>query len=79
MATLERDITGLIADKDEARRIVNEQYALMGITPGPILTAEQVQAMYMAEGFDPSDNSFSRGIIEAREEKVRGSMGTDSE
>lgn len=79
MATLERDIAHLIADKDEARRIVNEQYALMGIASGPALTAAEVRAMMIAEGINPNDNLFSRGIIEAREEKVRGNMGSTGE
>ena len=74
MAILEKSIMPQFADKAEALRIVDEQMALMGIAPGPALTAQEVRAMMIAEGVDPNDNSFSRGIIEAREEKVRGSL-----
>jgi hypothetical protein len=42
-------------------------FADMGITAKPI-GAEKLQEMLLAEGLDPNDNSFSRGIIEMREE-----------
>lgn len=39
----------------------------MGIRAKP-LGAERLQAMILAEGADPRDNSCSRGIVEMREE-----------
>jgi hypothetical protein len=39
----------------------------MGIRGEPV-GAEKVQEMIAAEGIDPNDNEFSRGIIEMREE-----------
>jgi hypothetical protein len=39
----------------------------MGITGKPV-GAEKLQEMMIAEGVNPEDNQFSRGIIEMREE-----------
>jgi hypothetical protein len=39
----------------------------MGISGAPI-SAEKLQEMMIAEGVNPEDNEFSRGIIEMREE-----------
>ncbi len=42
-------------------------FAEMGITDEPV-GPEKLREMFLAEGHDPNDNSFSRGIIEMREE-----------
>jgi len=39
----------------------------MGISGAPV-GAEKLQEMMLAEGINPEDNQFSRGIIEMREE-----------
>ena len=45
-------------------RLVNER---AGIALNPNVTAEQVQAMMLAQGIRPEDNIFSRDIICQRE------------
>ncbi len=64
-------LSSLFADKEEARRVVDEQYRKMGIVGDPDLTIEQVQAMVAADlraaGIRREDNIFSRGIIAARD------------
>lgn len=55
-------------DKEAMERILDEQYKLMGLEYDPTATAEQARKMMLAEGIDPNDNEFSRGIIEMREE-----------
>lgn len=39
----------------------------MGVSGEPV-GAEKLQEMMIAEGVNPEDNQFSRGIIEMREE-----------
>ena len=77
MATIERelqtDISSLMADKAEIRRVVEEQYQKMGLVFNPAATAERAQQMVgdclRAHGIKPEDNIFSRGIIAARDEE----------
>ena len=47
--------------------LIDEAFKKMGITGEPI-GAEKLQEMLAAEGVKPEENSFSRGIIEMREE-----------
>ncbi len=47
--------------------LIDNAFKKMGITGEPI-SAEKVQEMLAAEGIKPEENSFSRGIIEMREE-----------
>lgn len=67
MAILERDMTSLLADKSQLRRMIAEQNAKMGITSDPTATAEAAQAMSLTLGIRPEENLLSRGIIEMRE------------
>lgn len=67
MATIEREVSNLFADKDELRRLMAEQNRLMGITPDPTATAEKAQAMSLALGIRPQENLLSRGIVEMRQ------------
>ena len=71
MALLEREIKTLYADKEEMRRIVEEQYNLMGIEFDPTATAEMAQKMVgeclEVHGIRPEENIFSRGIVAARD------------
>jgi len=60
--------TALLVDREELLRIVDQQYAVLGIPPDRSATAEQSRALILADGVRPEDNVFSRGIIEAREE-----------
>ena len=74
MAVAERELAGqnltsLLADKGELRRLMAEQNSLMGITPDPTATAEQAQAMSLALGIRPEENLLSRGIVEMRDEE----------
>lgn len=62
------DLRHLFVDKKEMERILDEQYKLMGLEYDPTVTAEQGRAMMLAEGINPNDNGFSRGIIGMREE-----------
>lgn len=61
------DLRPRFVDK-KAEAILDEQYELMEQTYDPTATAEQARRMMLAEGIDPNDNEFSRGIIEMREE-----------
>lgn len=53
--------------QDEISAAAEAAFAEMGISGEPI-SAEELQAMMLADGVDPEDNQFSRGIIEMREE-----------
>ena len=72
MALLEREIKTLYADKEEMRRVVEEQYKIMGIPPERVGTIEQMQAMVAADlkaaGIRPEDCDASRAIIAARDD-----------
>ena len=72
MAILESEIESMYADKEEIRRIVNEQNRLMGFLPDPTVTVERMQACVaeslLAAGIRPEDNDASRAIIAARED-----------
>lgn len=72
MAILESEIESLYADKEEMRRIVEEQNRLMGFVPDPTVTVERMQARVaeslQAAGIRPEDNDASRAIIAARED-----------
>jgi hypothetical protein len=58
----------LFLDKEEIRRQVREVYNEIGIPDDPTATAEKSRELFLAAGFRPEDNEFSRGIIEMREE-----------
>ena len=55
------------AKNEKLTPLIDKAFEDMGITGEPI-GAEKVQEMLAAEGIKPEDNSFSRGIIEMREE-----------
>ncbi len=73
MAIAENEVASLVADKAEMRRVVDEQYRIMGVRYDPTATAELAQQLVgdclRAHGIKPEDNIFSRGIIAAREEE----------
>ncbi len=68
----EAELSALFADKDEIRRIVEEQNLLMGHVHDPTATAEEAQALVAADlrrhGIRPEDNDASCAIIAARDE-----------
>ena len=72
MAIAESEIQSLVADKDEIRRIVEEQYRLMGIPTAPSVTIEEMQATVAESlqraGIRPEDCDASRAIIAARDD-----------
>jgi len=55
------------ADTEALREWFEEWLKQLGINNVPI-GAEKLQEMALEEGIRPEDNSFSRGIIEMREE-----------
>lgn len=71
MAVVESEIASLLADKDELRRIMEEQDEMIGFVPDPTVTVERMQARVAeslrAAGIRPEDNDASRAIIAARE------------
>lgn len=71
MAVVETDLQSLLADKDEMRRIVDEQYKEMGIVGDPNVTIERVQEQVAeclrAAGIRSEDNDASSAIIAARD------------
>ena len=75
MALLERKIKTLYADKEEMRRVVEEQNRLMGFVPDLTVTVERMQARVAADlkaaGIRPEDCDASRAIIAAREGNSR--------
>jgi hypothetical protein len=58
----------LFLDKEAIHRQIKEIYREMGIPEDPTATAEKSRELFLAAGFRPEDNEFSRGIIEMREE-----------
>ena len=73
MTIAENENQPLVVDKAEMRRVVDEQYKIMGVPFDPAATAELAQQFVgerlRAHGIKPEDNIFSRGIIAAREEE----------
>lgn len=55
------------ADKEELKKWFEEWRERNGVTNKPI-GVEKLQEMLLKEGIKPEDNSFSKGIIEMREE-----------
>ena len=55
----------------KAKPLIQERWAKvmkeLGIEGKPI-PIEELHAMMLAEGINPNDNAFSRGIVEMREE-----------
>ena len=72
MAIAENEIQSLVADKAEMRRVVDEQYKIMGVHFDPAATAELAQQLVgeclRAHGIRPKDNDASRAIIAARDD-----------
>ncbi len=56
------------AENEKLRPMMDKVFKALGATLEPI-GAEKVQEMVAACGVNPEDNSFSRGIIEMREER----------
>jgi len=57
------------AHHEESVRAWDKAMAAMGISVNePPISAEALRQMMIAEGINPADNEFSRGIIEMREE-----------
>jgi DNA/RNA-binding domain of Phe-tRNA-synthetase-like protein len=57
------------AHHEESVRAWDKAMAEMGVDVSvPPIGAEALQQMLIAEGINPADNEFSRGIIEMREE-----------
>ena len=69
MEIAEHKVTPLFLDKDEIRRIVDEQNAKSGFVPDPEATPQKARAMMLAQGVRPEDRIGSLGIIEARDEE----------
>jgi len=73
MAIAEHEVTALFLNKDEIRRIVDEQNVKSGFVPDPEATTQKTQALVEAclrrAGLRPEDNIFSQGIIDARDEE----------
>ncbi|MGH9845022.1 MAG: hypothetical protein ACREEM_40420 [Blastocatellia bacterium] len=55
------------AENEKLRPLLDKVFDSLSATNKPI-GAEKVQELVAACGVDPEDNSFSRGIIEMREE-----------
>lgn len=55
------------AENESLKPLLDKAFDALGATNPPI-GAENVQQMVAACGIDPEDNSFSRGLIEMREE-----------
>ena len=72
MALAERELAPVRADKEQLRRIVEEQNKQSGFVPDPDVTIEQMQASVAASlraaGIRPEDNDASRAIVAARED-----------
>lgn len=66
MAIAERELTSLLADKDELRRLMAEQNEKMGFVRVPGATAAQARAMMIADGIRPEDNEATRELMRAR-------------
>lgn len=63
------DISRLFSDKAALQRMVEEQNAAIGLVRDPHATAEEARALILAQGVQPEDNTFSCGIIAARDEE----------
>jgi hypothetical protein len=66
-ATGDRLLREAAAQREQTVRAWDEAMAAMGISGQPI-GAKALQELLIAEGINPEDNEFSRGIIEMREE-----------
>jgi len=64
----EPGLNSLFADKEKIKKAVEELYQTLGLIHDPTATAQRARALILADGVQPEDRLFSRGIIEAREE-----------
>jgi hypothetical protein len=56
-----------LVDMDAIRRIVDEQYVLIGFAPDPAATALEARELALASGVRPEENLGSTAVIDARE------------
>lgn len=69
MATIEREVNAVFADKAEVRRLVAEVNERMGFVPDLAATPQKAREMMLADGIRPEDNSFSAELIRMRYEE----------
>lgn len=62
------ELKSAFVDKERLKKVLQDVHTALGIEYDPTATAEQSRAMILADGVQPEDCIFSRGIIEAREE-----------
>lgn len=62
------ELKSLFVDKEKVKKAVEELRRVLGVEYDPTATAERAQEMILADGVQPEERLFSRGIIEAREE-----------
>lgn len=58
-----------LVDKETIRRVLDAVHLQTGFVPVPNATAEMSRASARADGVLPEDNSFSCGILAARDEE----------
>lgn len=69
MATIEREINAIFADKAEVRRLVAEVNERMGFVPDPTATPQKAREMMLADGIRSEDNAFSTELKRMRYEE----------
>lgn len=69
MATIEREVNAVFADKAEVRRLVAEVNERMGFVPDPAATPQKAREMMLADGIRPEDNAFSAELMRMRYEE----------
>jgi len=69
MATVEREVTSMFANKDEIRQLVAEVNERMGFVPDPTATPQKAREMMLADGIRPEDNAFTAELMRMRYEE----------
>lgn len=68
MATIEREVNAVFANKAEVRRLVAEVNERIGFVPDPTATPQKAREMMLANGVRPEDNEATRELMRMRYE-----------
>ena len=66
--TVKNQAAPTIANKEELLRLLQTQYARLGVTFDPAATAQKARALALQDGVRPEENAFSCALIKARDE-----------
>lgn len=69
MATIEREVSSVFANKEGIKKLVAEVNERMGFVRDPTATAQKAREMMQAEGVRPEENAFTADLMRIRYEE----------